>query len=99
MRTAWTWIAFGGAILALYIAPPLFGITQAQLTNVLLVCLMALYWQVQSLREERPKLKKKFVDDLLFSEPITVKYDRPKSLTPDGRGGALKGSASASQQL
>jgi hypothetical protein len=32
------------------------------------------------------------VDDLLFSEPIAVKHDRPKSLTPDGneRWGAEK---------
>lgn len=67
MRTVWTWLAIGGAILALYIVPALFGLTQAQVANVFLgVGLWALYLQVQSLREERPKLKKKFVNDLLF---------------------------------
>jgi hypothetical protein len=70
MRTVWAWLAIGGALLAMYFAQTFFGFTQAQVTNVLLgVCLWALYLQVQSLREERPTLKKKFVNDLLFSDP------------------------------
>jgi hypothetical protein len=85
MRTVLTWIGIGGAILALYIVPALFGLTGSQLTTFfLIVGLMVLSYQVNSLREANPKLKKKFVNDLLFSEPIAVKHDRPKSLTPDG---------------
>ena len=66
MRTVWTWLAIGGAILAV-------------------VGLLAVNYRVTSLKEANPKLKKKFVNDLLRSEPITVKHDPPKSLTPDGK--------------
>jgi hypothetical protein len=86
MRTVWTWLAIGGAILALYIVPALFGLTGSQLTTILLIVgLIMLSYQVNSLREASPNLKKKFVDDLLYSEPIAVKHDRPKNLTPDGK--------------
>jgi hypothetical protein len=79
-------LAICGVALAPYVAQTFFGLTQAQLTSALLgVCLIALFYQVNSLREERPKLKKKFVNDLLYSEPIAVKHDPPKNLTPDGK--------------
>jgi hypothetical protein len=48
---------------------------------------MALFYQVNSHREERPKFKKKFLDDLPYSEPLAVKHNPPKNLTPDGKHG------------
>jgi hypothetical protein len=88
MRTVWTWLAIGGAILAVNLGLTLFGLTGSQLTTLLLIVgLMALSYQVNSLREANPKLKKKLVDDLLFSEPIEAKHNCPKNLTPDGKEG------------
>lgn len=86
MRTVWTWLAIGGAILAVYIAQTFFDLTGSQLAIILLIVgLLALNHQVNSLKEANPKLKKKFVNDLLFSEPIAVKHDRPKSSHPMAR--------------
>ena len=80
MRTVWTWLALGGALLAMYFAQTVFGLTGSQLTTILLfVGLLALNYQVNTLKEANPKLKKKFVNDLLFSEPIALKHDKARA--------------------
>jgi hypothetical protein len=86
MRTVWTWMAIGAAILAGHVAQTFFNISNMQIAFAYgIVGLMALSYQVNALREQRPQLKKKFVNDLLYSEPITVKHNPPKNLTPDGQ--------------
>ena len=79
-------MAMGGAIVAAYIAQTFFNLSNTQIAIACgIVALMALSYQVNTLREGRPQLKKSFVNDLLYSEPITVKHDPPKTLTPDGK--------------
>jgi hypothetical protein len=86
MRTVWTWMAIGGAILAAYLAQTIFNPSGAQIAIACgIIALMVLSHQVNTLKEERPQLKKKFVKRLLESEPIAVKHKPPKNLTPDGK--------------
>ena len=63
------------------------GLTSDQFWLVLLGCgLVVLLWQVNALREARkPLLKPKILKQLRWGEPITVKHDTPRSLTPDGK--------------
>jgi len=79
-------MAIGGAIVAGYVAQTFFNVSSTHIAIAwVLVGFMALNYQVNTLREERPQLKKKFVHDLLYSDPIAVKHNPPKSLTPDGQ--------------
>ena len=86
MRTVLTWLAIGGAILAAYFAQTFFNLSNTQIAFVYgMVGLMWLNYEINTLKESRPQLKKKFVKDLLYSKPKTVKHNPPKNLTPDGK--------------
>lgn len=53
---------------------------------VIVVSLLVLAYQVHQLREARkPRLERKVLDQLLEGEPIRVKHNTPRSLTPDGK--------------
>lgn len=50
------------------------------------VALLVLTYHVSGLREARkPHLKPKILKELRFGEPIRVKHNTPRSLTPDGK--------------
>ena len=86
MRTVWTWMAIGGAILGAYLAQTFFNLTSTQIAIAYgIVALMALSFQVNSLKEEKPRFKKKRLNDLFYSEPIDVKHKAPQNLTADGK--------------
>jgi hypothetical protein len=65
----------------------MFGLTDAQLMYVVIFgSLLVLAHQVNKLREAgKPRLKPKVLKALFEAEPITVKHDTPRSLTPDGK--------------
>ena len=53
---------------------------------VIVVSLLVLAYQVHQLREaKKPRLERKVLDQLLEGEPIKVKHNTPRSLTPDGK--------------
>jgi len=63
------------------------GLTSDQVWLVFFgILLLVLVYQVNQLREARkPRLKPKILKELRWGEPITVKHNTPRSLTPDGK--------------
>jgi hypothetical protein len=64
----------------------MFGLTDAQLMYVVVfVSILVLAYQVNELRTARkPRLKPSVLKSLFEAEPITVRHDTPRSLTPQG---------------
>lgn len=65
----------------------MFGLTDTQiLWIVILVLFLIVNYQINDIRSQlKPRLKPKVEKALLRSEPIKVKHDTPRSLTPDGK--------------
>lgn len=65
----------------------LFGLTDWQLAIIpMIIVLLVLSYQVHQLRQTgRPRLRTKASKALFAAEPIAVRHDRPRSLTPDGK--------------
>jgi hypothetical protein len=78
--------AAAGFIAAWYVAVYFFHLSPTQVVVVgLCLGLWVLSYQINTLKEEKPKFKKKRLDALLRSKPIEVKHKPPKNLTADGQ--------------
>ena len=90
MRAIWNWVGIAGAVLAAYIAKTVFHFSETQIGVAFLVAVIAIFlwvleYQVNALKEKRPKFEKKRLDALFRSKPIEVKHKPPKNLTTDGQ--------------
>jgi hypothetical protein len=86
MRTVLTWLGIGSAILGAYVAKTFFNLTEFQIAiGFLAIVVVVLSHQINALRDEKPKFKKKRLHDLFYSEPIKVQHKPPNDLTPDGK--------------